>query len=298
MLFRVVAIIAAAAAGVRAVVGPGVVTGYTSVHDPSMCKVGSTYYLFSTGVGIPILTSTDRTAWKLLGLVWPNGASWTDAYTGASNANLWAPDCYYDGSKLYVYYAASSFGSQNSAIFLAYSTTFGPGSYTNAGLAIDPAIYVENGLWYLAWGSFWQGIYSASLNPSTGKLYNSSSTHLAARSSTALEGSTIYKYGSYYYLFASWDKCCSGTSSTYNIKVGRSSSIWGPYVDSSGVQLLSGGGTNVLASHDSIIGPGGQDVYTDGDGSVLVYHYYTSSGSWLGINLLNFTYYDDYVYHE
>ena len=40
----------------------------------------------ATGVGIEIRTSTDRTAWTYVGLVWPNGApSATDAYTGTTN---------------------------------------------------------------------------------------------------------------------------------------------------------------------------------------------------------------------
>lgn len=43
-----------------------------------------------------------------------------------------------------------------------------------------------------------------------------------------------------------------GTSSTYNIRVGRATSVAGPYVDASGVSLLNGGGTLVLASHDSV----------------------------------------------
>lgn len=63
----------------------------------------------------------------------------------------------------------------------------------------------------------------------------------------------------------------------------------GGYVDKSGVALTSGGGTLVLGSHSSVIGPGGEDVYTDSDGPILVYHYYTPSGSKLGINRLDFS---------
>ncbi|KZV89858.1 secreted arabinase [Exidia glandulosa HHB12029] len=288
---------------VGAVVGPGVVTGDTSVHDPSMCKVGSTYYLFSTAPGIEIRTSTDRTKWTLAGRVFPNGASWTDTYTGTSNGNLWAPDCYHDGSKFWLYYAASSFGSQKSAIFLATSTSGSPGSWTNNGLvissaagaaynAIDPAITVDGSTHYLSWGSFWGGIYfSNHVNATSGLLTSTSSSNIAARPNNggALEANTLFKNGNYWYLFTSWDKCCSGTSSTYNIRVGRSSSISGPFVDSSGKTLTSGGGTLVLQTHDGIYGPGGQDVYLDSDGPILVYHYYTSSGNWLGINRLNFT---------
>jgi len=90
----------------HAVVGPGTVTGNTAVHDPTMCKDNSgTYYVFcklagfrmgqsantsvlrssATAVGIEIRTSKDRTAWTLIGKVWPNGAPWTDQYTGTSN---------------------------------------------------------------------------------------------------------------------------------------------------------------------------------------------------------------------
>ncbi len=62
------------------------------------------------------------------------------------------------------------------------------------------------------------------LNSSIGLSSGSSVTSLAQRTeaSGAIEASSIYKYGSYYYLFTSWDVCCSGTSSTYNIRVGRS----------------------------------------------------------------------------
>ncbi|KAF7365439.1 Arabinan endo-1,5-alpha-L-arabinosidase [Mycena venus] len=281
----------------QAVVGPGVVTGNVNpVADPTMCKSSSgEYFVFSTAPGIEIRTSPDRTAWTLIGVVWPNGASWTDEYTGTTNGNLWAPDCT-------LYYAASSFGSQNSAIFFAKSTTGMPGSWTNEGLvtstatgatynAIDPNLFIDGSNWYLSLGSFWSGIKLETLGSSTGKPSSSSVTSLATRTADngAIEASVIYKVGSFYYLFSSWDICCQGTSSTYNIRVLRSSSVNGPYVDQSGVSGLNGGGTLVLASHDNVIGPGGQDLFTDVDGTVMVYHYYTSAGTFLGINLLDFS---------
>ncbi|GLB38305.1 putative glycosyl hydrolase 43 family protein [Lyophyllum shimeji] len=287
----------------RAVVGPGTVTGNTAVHDPTMCKDNTgKYFVFSTAVGIEIRTSTDRIAWTLIGKVWPNGAPWTDQYTGTSNGNLWAPDCTYLNGQFYLYYSASSFGSQNSAIFFAKSSTGLPGSWTNEGLvtstssannynAIDPNLLIDGGKWYLSLGSFWTGIKEMTLSSSTGKPSTSSVTSLAQRTANggAIEASVIYKHGSFYYLFTSWDNCCRGTSSTYNIRVGRSSSPTGGFVDQAGVSLLNGGGTLVLGTHDSIIGPGGQDLMDDVDGPILVYHYYTSSGSFLGINRLDFS---------
>ncbi len=79
-------------------------------------------------------------------------------------------------------------------------------------------------------------------------------TNLATRTeaSGAIEASSIYKYGNYYYLFTSWDVCCQGTSSTYNIRVGRADSVSGTYYDADGVSLLEGGGTLVLETHDAV----------------------------------------------
>lgn len=128
------------------------------------------------------------------------------------------------------------------------------------------------------------------MSPSTG-LSTSSVTSIAQRTANggAIEASVIYKHGSFYYLFTSWDLCCRGTSSTYNIRVGRSTSPTSGFVDQAGVALTSGGGTLVLGTHGSIVGPGGQDLMDDADGPILVYHYYTSSGSFLGINRLDFS---------
>ena len=85
----------------------------------------------------------------------------------------------------------------------------------------------------------------------------------------------------------SFDYCCRGAPSTYRIMVGRSSSVTGPYLDRNGVAMTNGGGTQVLAGHGSIHGPGHSATFHDSDGDMLVYHYYADSGtSYLGINLL------------
>ncbi|SJL07324.1 related to arabinan endo-1,5-alpha-L-arabinosidase A precursor [Armillaria ostoyae] len=305
----------------RAQVGPGVVTGNTAVHDPTICKDSSgKYFVFSTGVGLEIRTSPDRVAFTFVGLVWPNGASWTDPFTLTSNGHCtlgpglllreWRFPCNFTTPRrlpdLKTYGISLSLriltsATFKSAIFYATSSTGLPGSFTNHGLvtstsssnnynAIDPNLLVDGSNWYLSLGSFWTGIKVESVSPSTG-LSTSSVTSIAQRTANggAIEASVIYKHGSFYYLFTSWDLCCQGTSSTYNIRVGRSTSPTSGFVDQAGVALTSGGGTLVLGTHGSIVGPGGQDLMDDVDGSILVYHYYTSSGSFLGINRLDFS---------
>lgn len=283
---------------------PGVVTGDVAVHDPTVIKAADgTYFLFSTGNGIEIRTSTDRTAFRRAGSAFPNGASWAHQFTGGSN-NLWAPDISFHNGRYYLYYSASTFGSRNSAIFLATSTTAQPGSWTNQGVvvqtsnssdhnAIDPNLVVDaSGAWWLTYGSFWTGIKMVRINSSTGKPADSTRYSLAQRPSSAggaVEAPTIVHRDGYYYLFVSFDYCCRGTSSTYRVMVGRATSVTGPYVDRNGARMTSGGGTEVLATHGSIHGPGHQTLWADSDAWVMAYHYYTSSGSRLGINLVSWS---------
>ena len=310
-LLALVATLAVVAAGLMApqrsdaaaTVGPGVVAGDVLVHDPSMARgPDGTYILVSTAPGLAIRTSSDRTTFVYRGVAFPAGASWTDTYTGTSNGNLWAPDLSYRNGRFWLYYAASSFGSNRSAIFLATSTTGLPGSWTNRGKiystttssdhnAIDPSLYVAtDGRWWLTFGSFWTGLKQLELDPATGLRRGSGLTSLASRpGSTAVEAPAVVKHGAYYYLFMSWDACCRGASSTYRIMVGRSTRLDGPYYDRQGVALLQGGGTQLLATNGRYVGPGGQSVLTDVDGELLVYHYYDAQDGGrakLGLNRL------------
>lgn len=65
----------------------------------------------ATAPGISIATSTDRTAWSHKGVVWPNGASWTDEYTLQSNAYVYT--FLLDDSFLDPYHATVTFGLQS-----------------------------------------------------------------------------------------------------------------------------------------------------------------------------------------
>ncbi len=285
---------------------PGLVTGDTSVHDPSMVRTAAgTYYLFSTHNGIEIRRSADRVAFALAGSVLPNGAAWASAYGNIHDP--WAPDVSYHNGIYWLYYAVSSFGSNHSAIGLATSTTAAPGSWTDQGLvyasqttsnfnAIDPALTVDpSGRWWLSLGSFWSGIKMIQIDPATGKQLASNTTlySIAQRPAPdAEEGSFIYARAGYYYLFVSFDYCCRGVNSTYRIMVGRSASPTGPYTDESGTLMTNGGGTQILATHGNVIGPGGQSVMHDTDGDLLVYHYYAANLNGtpeLGLNLLGWT---------
>lgn len=284
-------------------VNPGRVAGDTFWHDPTVVKSpGGTYIAAYTGDNVQLKTSSDRTTWRNAGAAFPNGAPWTTPYT-KGDKNLWAPDISYRNGQYYMYYSASSFGSTKSAIFLATSPSGLSGTWTDRGLvietsassdfnAIDPNLVVDaQGKWWLSFGSFWSGLKIMAINPSTGKRADNNIIAIAARPNAggAIEAPFITRHDNFYYLWASFDKCCQGAASTYRIMVGRSASVTGPYVDKAGVPMMQGGGTQMMSSHGSVHGPGHCAVFSDVDGDVLAYHYYNNAGTaQIGLNLIRY----------
>jgi arabinan endo-1,5-alpha-L-arabinosidase len=114
------------------------------------------------------------------------------------------------------------------------------------------------------------------IDPRTGKLAADDSQlySLASRGGDAIEAPSIAYRDSYYYLFVSFDLCCRSVISTYNIRVGRSATITGPYADRDGKAMNRGGGTLLLETKERFVGPGGQMIYLDDGLYRMVNHYY------------------------
>ena len=87
----------------------------------------------------------------------------------------------------------------------------------------------------------------------------------------ALEGSWIFKRCGTYYLFSSWGACCTAPYD-YNIRVGRSATVTGPYVDKAGVPLMQGGGTPLVTGDATWTGPGHNAVILVGNKTYNMYH--------------------------
>jgi arabinan endo-1,5-alpha-L-arabinosidase len=287
---------------------------YIFIHDPTMAREGGTYYVFSTGdpagsIGngnIQIRTSANLRSWTYAGTVFATKPAWITSALG-DIPNLWAPDISYFGGLWHLYYAGSSFGSNNSVIGLATTPTLDPRSpkyhWTDDGLvfrttsadnfnAIDPSLVTaaDGGKW-LALGSFFSGIKMIQLDAATGKPAASPTVYSLASKPfpDPEEGAGITYHDGYYYLFVSVDNCCRGISSTYHVQVGRSTSITGPYVDASGTAMTNGGGMEVQGTDAGMIGPGGEFVFTSGGSDWLVYHYYDAfdnGAAWIQIRPL------------
>ncbi len=272
-------------------------TGFVQrIHDPVMAKEGDTYYVFSTGARIIVICSKDMVEWEWCYRVFDRAPNWVEqAVPGA--IDLWAPDISYFNDRWQIYYSGSTFGSSRSVIGLATNTTLDPNSpayaWVDEGLviestgaedwnAIDPNFVVdENGDPWLAFGSYWSGLKLIRLDPVTGKpstddptIYAIAQRPANAPGGTAIEAAFIVHHNGDYYLFASFDQCCQGVQSTYNVRVGRAETITGPYLDRDGVPMLEGGGTRILDAYDRWQGPGHNGIFREGDTLWFVYHAY------------------------
>ena len=271
-----------------------------SARDPStVVKSGGTYWVYGTGRGIPQFSSTDRLHWTFQGPVFSNAPAWVaDAVPANMHNNAWAPDIHFFQGRWHLYYAYSSFGSKVSGIGVATNDSLDPKSWTDQGLvvrtgkdtnynAIDPCIFLDGtGKPWLSFGSYFSGIKLIAIDPATGKSAVGDATvyNIATRPHTppnAIEASCIFYHAGYYTLFVAWDGCCAGPKSTYNIRMGRSRSVTGPYLDKAGKDMREGGGTLFLGSVDDNgsgrpiddeVGPGHVGILEDTNGPYVSYH--------------------------
>ncbi len=243
------------------------VDGEPYIHDPSTVTLSDgKYYTFGTFGGG--LISDDGWTWRSGG-VRPGGGA--------------APDVLRIGDRYLVVYGATGGGlggGHNGRILTMWNKTLDPKSpdfkYSEAivvassdGIedcdAIDPALLLDpnDGRLWLSYGTYFGFIRLAELDPKTGKRVEGNQ---AVNIAIDCEASYLMYRDGWYYLLGTHGTCCSGPNSTYNIRVGRSRKVTGPYVDNMGMDMLKGGGKLVVAASGHFIGPGHFGLMDLGDG--------------------------------
>jgi arabinan endo-1,5-alpha-L-arabinosidase len=300
----------------RIPVGKVFPTRETPVHDPVMIKQDSVYYIFCTGWGISVWSSTNLEEWKREKPVFSKPPQWAIEAVSGFRGHIWAPDISYANGQYYLYYSISRFGKNTSCIGLATNKTLYPGDpdfqwidhgkiiqsipgETNWN-AIDPNLITDkNGTSYMAFGSFWGGLKLVKLTPDRMQIAEQIEdlSTIATRKKdpsikgnppaiddnpveaggNAIEAPFIFKKGDGYYLFASIDYCCKGVNSTYKMIVGRSDCVTGPYLDKDGTPLNRGGGTILLTGDENWYGVGHNAVVSLDGTDYLVFHGYAAS---------------------
>jgi arabinan endo-1,5-alpha-L-arabinosidase len=239
--------------------------GEPFIHDPStIAKSDGKYYTFGTGAG---------------GLVSDDG--WTWHRGGVRPGGGVAPDIIHIGDRYYVAYAVGGGGMNGghaSNVKVMWTKSLDPKSpdfgYHDVGTvassngtedqdAIDPAFLLANGHLWLSYGTYFGYIRIVELDPATGQRVAGNQPVDVAIDMEATD--LMYRDG-WYYLLGTHGTCCDGPNSSYNIRVGRSRSPTGPYVDNMGIPLLKGGGKLVIAGRGRDYGPGHFGLLDLGDG--------------------------------
>jgi arabinan endo-1,5-alpha-L-arabinosidase len=239
--------------------------GEPFIHDPSTLTLSDgQWWTFGTRGGG--LVSDD-------GWVWHSG--------GERPGGGVAPDVIKIGDRYYVAYAVGGGGMNGghaSNVKIMWTNSLDPKSpafgYHDVGIvastngievadAIDPAfLYAEGHLW-LSYGTYFGAIRMVELDPKTGgRLAGNQPVDIAID----MEATALLHRDGWYYLLGTHGTCCDGPNSSYNIRVGRSRSPLGPYVDNMGVPLLKGGGKLVVAGRGRQYGPGHFGLIDLGDG--------------------------------
>lgn len=264
--------------------------GALEIHDPSsLVAYAGRYYMFGTGQGIVSRSSVDRVLWEDGDPVFTTIPAWIAGAVPGFDGTFWAPDAIEVGGRYYLYYSCSTWGQPVSAIGLAIFDPANPGlGWVDQGSVIesdgsqgynciDPSICLaSDGRLWMAFGSYWNGIYVFELDPATGLRLNSTIDRVATRipAGNSIEAVCLFQRGTYYYLMVNWGSCCSGINSTYRMLVGRSTSPTGPFLDRNGIDLRNNGGTPFLEATGKYTGPGHFALFREGGEDWFGYHYY------------------------
>lgn len=242
--------------------------GAPYIHDPStLAECDGKYYTFGTGGGGLI---SDDGGWT-----WHGGAERPGG--GA------APDVLKIGDRYLVAYSATGGGlggGHYGKILTMWNKTLDPKSpdfkYSVAkevaasdGVedcdAIDAGLlYIkEQNKLYVSYGTYFGNIRIIELDPETaGRKSGAKPVDVAID----CEASDLLYVDGWYYLLGTHGTCCDGVNSTYNIVVGRSKDIYGPYLDNTGRDMKQGGGKMVVNTYGKAVGAGhfGRFVVDDG----------------------------------
>src|SRR5690606_5933708 len=103
------------------------------------------------------------------------------------------------------------------------------------------------------YGSYFGYIRLVELDPKSGlrRYPKREPVNIAINSEASI---IIYRDG-WYYLLVTHGSCCRGATSTYNIRMGRSRKMTGPYLDNMWIYLLESGGKLIAGWHERRIGP-------------------------------------------
>ena len=229
--------------------GAGLLVIDADAPDPSVIRVGDTYYAAATSGNKPQAyqryRSKDLLTWEPMGFIFDKWPDWTDG-------SFWAPELFDLCGRTMCYYTARQKSDGTSCIGVAMADgpegkfkDFGPLVRTT-NEAIDAFVFRDKEQLYITWKAYGLDPSHRPIELLCQKL-SQDGLHLEGEpfmllrddERQGMEGQCVFRQGEWWYILYSIRDCCS-PNSDYAVSVARSHSIQGPWEKYEGNPILEG----------------------------------------------------------
>jgi len=229
---------------------------------------------------ISIFSSSDLVTWTYVRDAFASLPTWI-----ASGNELQTPAIKYFNNLYHLYYEAPAIAAAPNGSAIGVGTAATPaGPFTDHGTyVVEPQIACGGGcnrtvfapeviddgtgqLW-ITYGGVYFGISIRKL--SADGFTSDPTSDVVIGIDNYYQDPLIVAHGGYFYQFGTAGDCCSGSETTDNVHVGRSTNITGPYLDAEGNDMAAaapGGDAALMWNGNDIIGSGSNTVFTDESG--------------------------------
>jgi hypothetical protein len=248
--------------------------------DPSICRVGDTYYLatssFEYAPGVPIFSSTDLRSWELIGHAL-HQPSQLDVSKAGPSGGVFAPTLRHHDGRFWM--ITTNWADDGGQLVVHAADAAGPWSEPAripSAMGIDPDLaWDDDGTCLMSYAGFGpeggEGIVQSAIDPLTGEVLTERRWLWAGTGGKFPEGPHLYRIGEWWYLLIAE----GGTERGHAVTIARSRSPQGPFESNPGNPLVTHRGTD-----EPVQNTGHADLVERPDGSwAIVYHGVRARGS-------------------
>jgi hypothetical protein len=248
--------------------------------DPSICRVGDTYYLatssFEYAPGVPIFASTDLRSWELIGHALDR-PSQLDVSKAGPSGGIFAPTLRHHDGRFWM--ITTNWSDDGGQLLVWADDAAGPWSEPvriPSAMGIDPDLaWDDDGTCLMSYAGFGpeggEGIVQSPIDPLTGEVLAERRWLWAGTGGKFPEGPHLYRIGDWWYLLIAE----GGTERGHAVTIARSKSPQGPFESNPRNPLITHRGTD-----EPVQNTGHADLVERPDGGwAIVYHGVRARGS-------------------
>jgi hypothetical protein len=198
--------------------------------DPSVCRVGDTYYLanssFEYAPGVPLWKSDDLVRWEQIGHALDR-PSHIPARAGRPSGGIFAPTLRHHGGRFWVI-TTDYHRIYDGQLIVSAEDPGGPWTdpvFVSGAVGIDPDLaWDDDGTCFMTWASF-AGLQTVPVDPATGHMLGEPRRVWSGTGLAAPEGPHLYRIGEWWYLLIAE----GGTERGHTIAMARARTLDGDW---------------------------------------------------------------------